>query len=95
MDASATVLTPFNAGPALFGQTLTFTATVTGGQFGSGTPTGTVQFKDGSTVLASQQLANGSTVLITSALAPGNHTLTAFFVGSAGFVRVSRSRSSR
>jgi hypothetical protein len=68
----------------VFGQTVTFTATVTA--TGGGTPTGTVTFMDGSTTLGSATL-NGSAqaTFTTSALAVGNHPITAVYGGGAGF----------
>src|SRR5205823_1250529 len=46
---SATVAS--SATPSVYGQAVTFTAAVTASAPGSGVPTGTVTFKDGSTVL--------------------------------------------
>jgi hypothetical protein len=61
---------------------VTFTATV-----GSGvaTPTGTVTFKDGQTVLATVELVNGVAVYSTSGLAIGGHTITATYNGAANY----------
>jgi len=52
-NASTVTLTS-SPNPAAFGQSITFTATVTSG--GSGTPTGTVTFKDGTTTLGTGTL---------------------------------------
>jgi len=46
--------------PSGFGQSVTFTATVTGT---NGTPTGTVTFKDGATALATNALSGGQATL--------------------------------
>ena len=65
--------------PSLVGQSVTFTATVTGT-----TPTGTVQFRDGVANLGSPvALAGGSASLVTSALSAGTHAITAVYSGDA------------
>ncbi len=65
--------------PSAFGQSVTFTAAVTGAS-----PTGTVQFFDGAGALGPGAV-NGSGVatLSTSALAVGTHSITAVYVGDA------------
>jgi hypothetical protein len=65
-----------------FGQSVTFTATVTSG---SGVPTGSVTFKDGATTLGSATLASGSASFSTSALGAGAHSITAAYSGASGF----------
>ena len=69
--------------PSTVGQSVTFTATVSAA---SGTPTGTVNFKEGVTTLGSGTL-NGSGVATfsTSALAAGSHVITAEYVGDTNF----------
>jgi hypothetical protein len=69
------------------GQTVTFTATVTPNAPGSGTPTGTVVFKDGTTTLCSNRSvdATGKATCQTSALAVGNHSITADYSGDASY----------
>lgn len=63
--------------PSTVGQSVTFTATVTGSS-----PTGTVQFKDGSADLgAPVTLSGGSATLTTSALTRGTHSITAVYSG--------------
>jgi hypothetical protein len=66
----------------VFGSLLFLTATVTST---AGTPTGTVNFKDGAAVLASSGLSNGSATLATSALGAGVHTITSSYQGNANF----------
>jgi len=68
--------------PAVFGQSVTFTATVTGG---AGTPTGTVNFKDGATVIANAVALDGSgqATFTTSSLTAATHTISAVYSGSA------------
>jgi hypothetical protein len=63
---------------------ITFTATVTSAT--SGTPTGGVEFLDGSTVLGSGQLNNsGVATYTTSSLTAGLHQITAVYQGDANF----------
>ncbi len=72
--------------PAVFGQSTTFTATVTVTAPGAGTPTGTVQFKDGAGDLgAPQALAAGVATLSTGSLSAGSHAVTAIYSGDADF----------
>ena len=69
------------------GQSLTLTATVTDASPNStGTPTGTVSFFDGSTLLDTTALSGGTASYATSTLASGaTHTLTASYSGDANF----------
>jgi hypothetical protein len=66
-----------------FGQSVTFTATITP-QF-TGTPTGTVTFSDGSQQLGQATVSAGAATLSTSALAIGSHSITASYSGNANF----------
>jgi sugar lactone lactonase YvrE len=80
---TTTLVSSATAGTAA-GQPITFTATVTP-QF-SGTPTGTVQFLDGTTVLISLPLpSSGSVSYTTSALPSGLQDITAVYSGDANF----------
>jgi len=71
---------------SLIGQSVTFTATVTANAPDSGSPTGTVVFEDGSTILATVPLNDGSASLSTSTLGVGVHTITADFMGDNGWL---------
>src|SRR5438094_6564215 len=63
--------------PACSGQLVIFTATVTGNPPGTGTPTGTVDFKEGATVLDTELLdGSGQANFSTSTLAAGSHSIT-------------------
>lgn len=65
--------------PSTFGQSVTFTATVTGSS-----PTGTVQFKDGATNLGPPATVSaGVATLTTSTLGVGTHPITAVYGGNA------------
>src|ERR1035438_4447966 len=64
---------------------VTLTATVTAS---SGTPTGTVAFKDGANTIAgcgAQTLSGGQTTCVTTFTTQGNHALTADYSGGGGF----------
>ncbi len=89
-------VTPVSSTTALYasaatsnaGQSVTFTAYVSGP--GSAAPTGTVTFYDGSTVLGTVRLSafSGTTAyasFATSTLGVGNHSITAAYSGDANF----------
>ncbi|OWK44011.1 putative internalin [Fimbriiglobus ruber] len=72
--------------PAVSGQPVTLTATVTVVLPGAGTPTGTVTFEDGTTLLGTIAVdGTGTATLTTSALAVGSHSLTATYNGDTNF----------
>src|SRR6185295_1518452 len=82
--ATSTAVTS-SVNPSEFGQSVTFTATVTSS---AGIPSGTVQFKDGGVNLGSAQTLNGSGVaqLTTSTLTSGTHAITADYNGDSNFL---------
>ncbi len=83
LKAVTTTSVATSGSPSTVGQTVTFTATVSAA---SGTPTGTVQFKDNSADLGSPvALVNGQASLSTAALAAGSHTITAEYSGDADY----------
>ena len=67
-----------SANPSTVGQSVTFTATVTPTS-GTGTPTGIVTFKDGSTELGIGALNAGRATFTASALSGGSHSITAIY----------------
>jgi hypothetical protein len=71
--------------PSVFGQSVTFTATVAAISPGSGTPAGTVTFKNGAAVLGSGTLISGKATFSTSALTVGAHSVTATYNGSIDY----------
>jgi autotransporter-associated beta strand protein len=73
--------------PSVYGQAVTFTATVQTVSAGAGTPTGTVTFQEGSTVLASAVPlgAGGQASLMIATLPAGPHTITAQYNADSGF----------
>ncbi len=74
-----------SADPARSGRPITFRATVKAAAPGSGTPTGTVTFMDGSTPLGTVALRGGSASLRIASLADGTHLITAVYSGDADF----------
>ncbi|HYL37987.1 MAG TPA: Ig-like domain-containing protein [Bryobacteraceae bacterium] len=82
-QAGTTTTVSSSANPSILGQMVTFTATVTSA---GGTPTGTVTFKDGATVLTSSALnGSGQATFSTSTLATGSHSITAAYAGTVNF----------
>jgi hypothetical protein len=69
--------------PSNFGQSLTFTASVT--SKAAGTPTGIVTFSDGSTPLGSFALSGETATLTTAALVVGPHSISAVYSGDSNF----------
>ncbi|HZY91114.1 MAG TPA: Ig-like domain-containing protein, partial [Gemmataceae bacterium] len=81
---SAVVLTS-SANPAALGDSVTFTATVSGVAPGSNTPTGAVTFSAGGTTLGTSDLAGGVAVFTTAALPAGTTDVTASYGGDSTF----------
>lgn len=69
--------------PSVWGEPVTFTATVTG-QFG-GTATGTVTFRNGSTQLAKVTVSRGEATFTITALPVDTDSITADYSGDAHF----------
>ncbi|HVT96815.1 MAG TPA: Ig-like domain-containing protein, partial [Acidobacteriaceae bacterium] len=86
-QASTTMTLVANGGSANPGSTVTLTATVAP-QVG-GTPTGTVDFYDGSTLLGSGTLASAAAgaaaTFSTTALSSGSHSISATYAGDTNF----------
>ena len=74
-----------SANPSVFGQAVTLTATVSVTS-GSGTPTGSVSFSDGSTALGTASLSGGVATLTASSLSIGTHAITAAYAGDGTFL---------
>jgi hypothetical protein len=73
----------------VFGQAATLTATVSAAAPGAGTPTGTVTFRAGTTVLGTAPLSNGVAILVTPKLAVGADSITATYSGDTDFTGIS------
>jgi len=75
-----------SANPSTVGQSVTFTATVAR-QHGTGTPTGTVQFKvDGVNSGTPVTLVGGQATKALSNLTAGSHTITAVYAGKLAYL---------
>ena len=84
--ASTTAIST-SASSITVGQTVTFTATVTGPSGDKTIPTGTVSFYNGSTLLGNAVLGStGQAAFSTSSLAAGSYSVTASYPGDADFV---------
>jgi hypothetical protein len=83
--ATTTTLHVLPTNTSFYGQSISFTATVTANAPATGTPTGTVVFSDGGTTLASQPLSNGSSTFNISTLSVGTHVINVFYNGDANF----------
>jgi hypothetical protein len=85
-DASHTVLTSF-PNPAVFGQVVSFTVIVRSVPLGSGTPTGTVTFLDGTKTLGSMTLdSTARATFSTASLSRGNHAINVNYSGDTKFL---------
>jgi hypothetical protein len=85
-QAGTTTALTSSSSTAKFGTPVTFTATVKPVAPGSGTPTGTVTFYDGSTALGTVSLTNGVAKLILSNLSRGVHHITAVYSADVDFL---------
>jgi hypothetical protein len=84
LPATQTTLTS-SLNPSVFGQAITFTATVGPVTPGTGTPTGSVSFMSGSTVLGTGTLSGGIATFTTSGLTAGSNSITASYSGNTMF----------
>jgi hypothetical protein len=87
--ATTTTTLASSLNPSNFGQSVTFTASVTP-QF-SGTVKGSVTFYDGTTALKTVALSGGVAKFTTSTLTSGAHNITATYNGSTSFIGSSAS----
>jgi len=85
--AGTTGTSSSSANPSLLSQSVTFTDVVAANIAGSGTPTGTVIFKEGAAVLGSGTLDGaGQATFATSLLSLGSHVITPVFSGDLSFI---------
>ncbi len=91
---STTVTVSSSQNPSITGQSVTFTATLTGAPVhATGDPSGTVQFFDNGVALGAPQTVSagaandntGTATFTTSSLTEGSHPITATFSGGGGF----------
>jgi hypothetical protein len=84
--ANTTTVVTSSANPSVYGQAVTFTATVNVVAPGAGTPTGSVQFSvDGSPYGSPVTLSGGQAAVTISSLAVGGHSITASYGGDGNF----------
>jgi hypothetical protein len=83
--ATASIALTSSPSTSTFGQSVTFTATVSAA---TGTPSGSVSFYDQGVLIGSGVLVNGVATLTTSTLAVGTHPITAIYGGDATFAPV-------
>jgi hypothetical protein len=81
--ASSVVVVNSSANPSGSNQAVTFTATAGVVAPGAGTPTGTIEFRDGSTRLGTITLINGSASLTTNGFSATSHTINAVYSGDS------------
>ena len=75
-----------SANPSASGQSVMFTATVTGPSGNTTVPTGTITFFDGATSMGGGTLnGSGQAAFTTSSLSDASHSITAVYAGSSAF----------
>jgi hypothetical protein len=82
LESTTTTVTS-SLNPAVYGGNVTFTAKVKPSV--SGTPTGSVKFLDGTTLLGTVSLSGGSASLATHTLSGGAHSITAEYSGDSTY----------
>ncbi len=81
---SKTTLSTTSTGPTVFGQPVSFSATVAPAS-GTGTPTGTVSFFSGTTPVGTATLSGNTATVVLTTLPVGTDTVTAEYIGDATF----------
>jgi ELWxxDGT repeat protein len=90
--ASTKATVALSPATTLYGQPVTFTATITVVAPGAGTPTGSVTFKDASTVLGTGTLdATSHATFSFATLSVGGHAINATYNGDKSFVASNQS----
>ena len=81
--AGTTTTVTSSSNPSVFGQSVTFTATVSSSLTGM---TGTVTFQDGAISIGTGTVGGGKATLAASFTLVGTHTITAFYSGDSNFL---------
>jgi len=81
-----------SSNPVLVSDSVTLTATLSSGV---STPTGSVSFYEGTTLLVSRALASGAATYTTSNLTAATHAITAEYAGDSNFLPVTSSALSQ
>lgn len=92
-QASTTLSLSSASNPAVYNQSIAFTATITP-KFG-GAATGTVNFMDGSTPIGSATVSGNTAALNTNLLGVGLHSIGAVYLGDSNFTGSLSSRLSQ
>lgn len=71
--------------PSVFGQQVSFTATLSPSTPSAVTPTGAVTFSDGTTTLGSATISTGTAIFNTNSVTVGSHSITAAYGGDSNF----------
>jgi sugar lactone lactonase YvrE len=90
--AAPSVALDSSTNPALVSNSVTLTATVSSS---ASSPSGSVDFYDGTTLLASGTLTSGVATYATSTLSSGTHSITAVYGGDSNFTSVTSSAVSQ
>ena len=83
--AATTATLNSSANPSAFGQSITLSVGVTADALLSSTPSGTVNFTDGSNPLGSATLNGGTAAITLNSLAAGSHNIVAAYSGDSTF----------
>ncbi|WP_197034863.1 Ig-like domain repeat protein [Herbaspirillum sp. RV1423] len=86
-QATPAVMLSTSATSAAYGAAITLTANVSG----TGSPSGTVTFKDGGTTLGTGVISGGAAILSVSTLTVGPHSITAVYGGDANYAAATSS----
>ena len=85
-QASTSTTVSSSVNPSSFGESVIFTATVGPVTPGAGTPSGTISFYDGATLLGTATLDSSGVAHFTiSTLARGSHSITTHYSGDIDF----------
>jgi hypothetical protein len=87
-QAATTVQLASSVNPSVSGQSVTFTASIAVVAPGTGSPTGTVTFKDNGTAIgtcSAQAVSSSAASCTIGSLSPGTHPITAVYNGDASF----------
>ena len=90
--AEPSIVLVSSANPAVLSSSVSFTATVSAS---ASTPTGSVDFYEGTTLLGSDTLASGDATYATASLPSGTHSITAVYSGDSNFLSVTSSAVSQ
>jgi hypothetical protein len=84
--ANSSISVTSSLNPSTFGQSVTFSATISAASPGRGTPTGSVQFSvDGKSFGSPVTLVSSSASIADTSLAIGTHTVTVAYNGDSNF----------